>query len=88
MPINSYLAYPVKGRRDALAGALRGLQGCRVIPAVNRDLLVVVTDTTDEAADEALHDALTRVEFLEGLALVAGMGEPGADPVCGSGDQA
>jgi nitrate reductase NapAB chaperone NapD len=88
MPIKSYLAYPVRGRRDDVVGALRALPGCHVIPALNRDLLVVVTDTTDEAADEALHDALTRVEFLEGLALVAGMGEPGADPVCGSGDQA
>jgi hypothetical protein len=78
MPINSYLAYPVKGRRDALAGALRGLQGCRVIPAVNRDLLVVVTDTPDEVAEEALQGALARMEFLEGLALVAGYG--GADP--------
>ena len=78
MPINSYLAYPVKGRRDALAETLRALEGCQVIPAVNRDLLVVVTDTPDEVAEEALQGALVRMEFLEGLALVAGLG--GADP--------
>jgi hypothetical protein len=78
MPISSYLAYPVKGRRDALVGTLRALEGCQVIPAVNRDLLVVVTDTPDEVAEEALQGALVRMEFLEGLALVAGYG--GADP--------
>ncbi len=78
MPINSYLAYPVKGRRDALAGTLRALEGCQVIPAVNRDLLVVVTDTPDEVAEKALQGALARMELLEGLALVAGY--DGADP--------
>ena len=54
------------------------LEGCQVIPAVNRDLLVVVTDTPDDVAEEALQGALARLEFLEGLALVAGFG--GTDP--------
>ena len=80
MPVKSYLAYPMRGRRDELAGALRALRGCQVIPAVNRDLLVVVTDTPDEAAEEALQGALTRVKFLEGLALVAGLGDADAVP--------
>jgi nitrate reductase NapAB chaperone NapD len=75
MPIKSYLAYSARGRRDALAAALRALPGCEVIPAVNRDLLVVVTDTPDEAAEESLQEALARVELLEGLALVAGTGD-------------
>ena len=78
MPIKSYLAYPVRGRRDELAGALRALRGCQVIPALNRDLLVVVTDTPDEAAEDALQDALARMDLLEGLALVAGVGEAAA----------
>jgi hypothetical protein len=68
----------VKGRRDALAETLRALEGCQIIPAVNRDLLVVVTDTPDEVAEGALQGALARMEFLEGLALVAGY--DGADP--------
>jgi hypothetical protein len=81
MPIKSFLAYPVGGRRDELADALRALEGCQVIPAVNRDLLVVVTDTPDESADDALQNALARVELLAGLALVAGFGETAPDPV-------
>jgi hypothetical protein len=80
MPINSYLAYPVKGRRDELAAVLGALRGCQVIPSVNRDLLVVVTDTPDEVTEEALQGALARMELLEGLALVAGLGEPTLTP--------
>ena len=50
MPIKSYLAYSVTGRRDALARALAALGGCEVIPASNRDVLVLVTDTPDDDA--------------------------------------
>jgi hypothetical protein len=81
VPIKSYLAFPVRGRRDELVGALRALPACQVIPAVNCDLLVLVTDTPDEAAEEVLQAALAHLEPLEGLALVAGFGEAnGARP--------
>ena len=81
MPIKSYLAYPVRGRRDALAAALGRLRGCQVFPAVNRDLLVLVTDTPHEAADEALQNTLADVPEIEGLALVAGVGDVEIDAV-------
>jgi hypothetical protein len=76
MPIKSYLAYPVRGRIDELAAALRRLGGwCHVFPAMNRDVLVLVTDTPDEAADEALQSALADIPTLDALALVAGVGD-------------
>ena len=81
MPIKSYLAYPARGHRDALAVALRGLGGCEIIPAVNEEVLVLVTDTPDESAEEALQEALARLPALEGLALVAGVGEGAIAPV-------
>src|SRR4026207_2519475 len=59
MPIKSYLAYPVRGRSDELAAALRRLSGCQVFAAGNRDVLVLVTDTPHEAGDEALQGAPT-----------------------------
>jgi hypothetical protein len=76
VPIKSYLAYPVRGRRDELVDALRALSGCEAIPAINRDLVVVVTDTPDQMADDVLRDTLGRLEVLEGLALVAGLSDP------------
>ena len=79
MPVKSFLAYPVRGRYDELAGALRALRGCEVIPAVNRDLLVVITDTPNEGSDEALREELARLDSLEGLVLVAGLRATDAD---------
>jgi hypothetical protein len=82
MPIKSYLAYPQRGRRDELAAALGRLDGCEVHPALNRDLLVLVTDTPDGAAEAALETALAALPALQGLGLVAGLAdgeiEPGA----------
>ena len=75
MPIKSYLAYPVRGRRDELAAALRRLGGCRAFPAVNRDVVVLVTDTPNETADESLQSTLAAIPTLDALALVAGVGD-------------
>jgi hypothetical protein len=75
MPIKSYLAYPVRGRSDELEAALRRLSGCQVFAAVNRDVLVLVTDTPHEAADEALQGALADIPTMDALALVAGIGD-------------
>lgn len=81
MPIKSYLAYPATGRRDELAAALGRLRGCQVVPALNRDLLVLITDTPDEAAEAALEAALAALPGLHGLGLVAGLAdtEPAGD---------
>jgi len=71
---------PVSGRLDELVAALRRLPGCDVAPAVNRDLLVLVTDSPDEAAEEALGVELAGVPALQALALVAGLGDEAIDP--------
>lgn len=83
MPIKSYLAYPERGRRDELAAALGRLGGCQVVRSMNRDLLVLITDTPDEAAEAALETALAALPGLQGLSLVAGLAD--TEPV-GDGD--
>ncbi len=50
------------------------------MPATNREVLVVVTDTPDEAAEEALQRALVLVPGIEALALVAGVDDAAAEP--------
>jgi hypothetical protein len=79
VPIHSYLAYPVKGRRDALARALGALAGCEVTPATNYEVLVLVTDTPHEAAERALQAALDDLPDLQSLTLVAGVDDLDAD---------
>ena len=76
MPIKSYLAHSAEGRRDELTRMLRALEGCAIVPALNRDVVVLVTDTADEAAERALHDALARIPGLQCLTLVAGLADP------------
>ena len=78
VPIKSYLAYSVTGRRDALAQALATLGGCEVISASNRDVLVLVTDTPHDDAERALQAALEELPDLQGLTLVAGVDDPEA----------
>ena len=76
MPIMSYLAYPVEGRKAALEQALAALEGCDVTPAENGDVLVLVTDTPDKQTHEALEERLRQVPSLQCLALVAAYADP------------
>jgi hypothetical protein len=76
VPIKSYLAHSASGRRDELTRTLSALQGCTIVPAANRDVVILVTDTMDEAAEQRLQDALARVRGLQCLTLVAGLADP------------
>jgi nitrate reductase NapAB chaperone NapD len=76
VPIKSYLVHAAQGQRDELTRTLRALEGCAIVPALNRDVVVLVTDTADEMAEQALQDALARVPGLQGLTLVAGLADP------------
>src|SRR5688500_4636757 len=78
MPIKSYLAYAVTGRRDALARVLAAVVGCEVIPASNQDVLVLVTDTPHDDAERALQATLGELPDLLGLTLVSGLDDPEA----------
>ena len=72
MPIMSYLAYPKAGRGRKLAGQLRSLPACEVFPSSNHELLILVTDTEDEAGEQKIQQALDFLEDLECLAMVFG----------------
>ena len=76
MPIKSYLAHAAPRQRDELTRTLRALEGCAIVPALNRDVVVLVTDTADETAEQAIQDALARVPGLQCLTLVAGLADP------------
>ena len=76
MPIKSYLAHVVDGQRDEVTRALRSLARCSIIPATNRNVVVLVTDTANETAEQELQDMLVRVPGLRCLTLVAGLADP------------
>lgn len=78
MPICSYLAVPIAGEAESLSARLGAMPGCEVIRATNRDVMVLLTETSGGAEEEALR---SRIQTTEGLAaLVLTFGEIEAEP--------
>ncbi|MDQ7029644.1 MAG: hypothetical protein Q9O62_07635 [Ardenticatenia bacterium] len=71
MPVKSYLVYPVAGKAAELARTLRAMPECELIPATNRHLFILITDTPNEQAEKALEQRLLGIESIQCLALVA-----------------
>ncbi|CAM1333064.1 hypothetical protein [Tenacibaculum aestuariivivum] len=76
MPIKSYLAHPYEGKKEALQKALALLNGCEVIVAENKNVLVVITDTVNDITDKNLKESIERLSSLKLLALVSGFNTP------------
>lgn len=76
MPIKSYLAHPHDGKKDNLTEALSALEYCEVIPAENKNLLIVVTETNNLTQDEELKETIEAIGSLKLLALVSGFDTP------------
>ncbi len=77
MPVCSYLVFPRPGA-SGLAGRLATLPGCLVTPAENAEVLILVTETADETADEELRDTLRLEDDIQCLVLT--FGEVDQDP--------
>ena len=76
MPIKSYLAHPVDGKKNALIHALNALDNCEVIPSENEELLVVLTDTLTIEEDKSLKDTIDTLDSLKMISLVSGFNTP------------
>ena len=79
MPITSYLAHPHEGKKSELIEALTSFKDCEVIPAENKDVLVVVTETQDTEEENNLKDKIEAIASLKMLALVSGFNTPQND---------
>lgn len=72
MPLTSYVAWArPEGPADEVAARVEALPGCEVLRSDRPQVFVIVADTPDEAAQQALHERLAAIEGLEGLALVS-----------------
>lgn len=76
MPIKSYLAHPIKGKKEELLQAISSIPECEVIPAENEDVLVVVTETDSKEKEEVLKQKLETIGSLKLLAMVSGFNTP------------
>ncbi len=75
MPIFSYLAIPRSGAKESLCAELSALEYCRVIPAENHEVVVLVTEAPDETSEEALQGKLKKLQGLQSLSLAFGYDE-------------
>lgn len=75
VPIKSYVAWPALHKAQQLESDLLLLPGCEVLRSTNQDLLLLVTDTPDDPAEEALLHQLDALPTLQCLSLVAGVTE-------------
>ncbi len=72
MPVFSYLAYPKNGVKQELLNDLAALEFCEVTPAENENILILVTDTPDEATEKELQEKLNELKTLESLGMTFG----------------
>ena len=76
MTIQSYLVYPETGNAPAVSARLRRFPGCsEVIAAENREVLVLVTETTSKDEQKALEESLESLDGVACLAMVGGWTE-------------
>lgn len=75
MPIFGYLAIPNKGALEELRTELSSLPYCEIIPAENRDILVLVTDAPNDSEEKKLQKHLRSVKSLQSLSMTFGHGD-------------
>ena len=76
MPIKSYLAHPHEGKKEELLRAISELQECEVLPAENKEVLILVTETENKEDEEILQQKLEAISSLKLLAMVSGFNTP------------
>ena len=72
MPIKSYLAHPHEGKKEELLEALAAINNCEAIPAENKDLVILITETETEFEEEQLKAKLETMPSIKLLAMVSG----------------
>lgn len=75
MIIKSYLVYPAEGQLESLTTLLNGMPNCEVVPSTNENLLVLVTESEDEAAESTLEAQLKAISAIQTMTLVSGHNE-------------
>jgi nitrate reductase NapAB chaperone NapD len=82
MPVCSYVVFPQQGKAQEVARRLSEIPNCEVVPAENRSLMILVTDTETAADERALQQRLDSIEAIECMAITFGE----VDPDSGVGD--
>ena len=72
MPICSYLVHAARSDRAELVRVLNRTEGCEAIASDGGEVIILVTDTPDAAADEKLREMLELLPAIQCLTLTFG----------------
>ncbi len=72
MPVFGYLAIPEHGALKRLAEELSAIPFCEVIPADNKEVLILVTDAPNEAEEKKLQNIFKEMDSLQSLSMTFG----------------
>lgn len=75
MPISSFLAIPKRDQLTELTKEIASFPECDALPSSNKDLVVVVTETKDNQAEENLLEKIHALDSLEQLTMVSGFND-------------
>ncbi len=70
MPIQSYLVYPRQGQKNTLASILNRTAHCQTVESLNKDVLILVTDTLNNEEEGILQENLKLIPEIQEMALV------------------
>ena len=70
MPICSYLVYPRIGKKEELISHLNDFSECITVNSLNKDIVILVTDTKDDIEENDLQESLKLIPEIQGMALV------------------
>lgn len=76
MPVKSYLAHPHDNQKEELIRELSMIAQCEVLPAQNKDVVILVTETETTVEEDTLKEKLETIPSLKLLALVSGFNTP------------
>ncbi len=70
MPILSYLVYPREGKKEELISSLQKISSCEIVESINKDVVILLTDTKNDYEEGLIQENLKQVPEIEGMALV------------------
>lgn len=75
MPIKSYIAHPYEGKHNELIMRFKEISSCEIIPAINQEIIIIVTDTYSKQEDQELYEQILLFPELKHLSLVSGFND-------------
>ncbi len=76
MPVCGYVLIPEADRGVEVCDRLSAMEWCEAVPAINSDLILLVTTTPDPASDRDLRDRLESLPGVDALLLTFGEIDP------------